>query len=62
MIRGIGPVYAKKLVLAFGDAVFDIIQQEPRRLRGAGGRSASSQVGPIMLFLHSDGPLALSRE
>ena len=33
MIRGIGPIYAKKLVRAFGDAVFDIIEQEPGRLR-----------------------------
>ena len=30
MIRGIGPVYAKKLVRAFGDKVFDVIEtQEP---------------------------------
>src|SRR6516162_3064253 len=28
MIRGIGPVYAKKLVRAFGEAVFEVIQQE----------------------------------
>jgi exodeoxyribonuclease V alpha subunit len=35
MIRGIGPVYAKKLVHAFGDAVFDVIQQEPDRLQGS---------------------------
>jgi len=27
MIRGIGPVYAKKLVCAFGQAVFDVIEQ-----------------------------------
>src|SRR5690242_17965388 len=33
MIRGIGPVYAKKLVRAFGEAVFEIIEQEPDRLR-----------------------------
>src|SRR5712691_5393620 len=33
MIRGIGPVYAKKLVRAFGEAVFDVVEQEPRRLR-----------------------------
>ena len=26
MIRGIGPVYAKKLVRAFGEAVFDVIE------------------------------------
>ncbi len=29
MIRGIGPVYAKKLVRAFGEAVFEVIAQEP---------------------------------
>jgi exodeoxyribonuclease V alpha subunit len=33
MLRGIGPVYAKKLVRAFGEAVFDVIEQEPPRLR-----------------------------
>ena len=26
MIRGVGPVYAKKLVRAFGEKVFDIIE------------------------------------
>jgi exodeoxyribonuclease V alpha subunit len=31
MIRGIGPVYAKKLVRAFGEAVFDVIAEEPGR-------------------------------
>ena len=42
MIRGIGPVYAKKLVRAFGVAVFDVIEQEPPRLRGVSrcGREA----------------------
>jgi hypothetical protein len=29
MIRGIGPVYAKKLVCIFGDKVFDVIEAEP---------------------------------
>ena len=29
MIRGIGPVYARKLVRAFGEKVFDIIEAEP---------------------------------
>src|ERR1700739_959184 len=37
MIRGIGPVYAKKLVRAFGESVFDIIEQEPGRLREVTG-------------------------
>jgi exodeoxyribonuclease V alpha subunit len=36
-IRGIGPVYAKKLVRAFGEAVFEIIEQEPSRLREVTG-------------------------
>ena len=31
MIRGIGPVYARKLVRALGEAVFDVIEQEPPR-------------------------------
>src|ERR1700685_4151506 len=29
MIRGIGPVYAKKMVKAFGENVFDVIEAEP---------------------------------
>ena len=33
MLRGIGPIYARKLVRAFSDAVFDVIEQEPGRLR-----------------------------
>jgi exodeoxyribonuclease V alpha subunit len=33
MIRGIGPVYAKKLLRAFGEKVFDVIEAEPDRLR-----------------------------
>jgi exodeoxyribonuclease V alpha subunit len=34
MIRGIGPIYAKKMVRAFGDKVFDTIEGEPERLTG----------------------------
>src|SRR5438105_5025948 len=37
MIRGIGPIYAKKLVRAFGETVFDLIEQEPGRLREVTG-------------------------
>ena len=37
MIRGIGPVYAKKLVRAFGEAVFELIEAEPGRLREVTG-------------------------
>src|SRR4051794_19444816 len=67
MIRGIGPVYAKKLVRAFGEAVFDVIEQEPSRLRevtGIGPKRAERIIAgwaeqkvirEIMLFLHSNG-------
>src|SRR6516164_5803392 len=67
MIRGIGPVYAKKLVRAFGVAVFDVIEQEPPRLRqvtGIGPKRAERIIAgwaeqkvirEIMLFLHSNG-------
>jgi exodeoxyribonuclease V alpha subunit len=37
MIRGIGPIYAKKLVRAFGETVFEVIEQEPSRLREVTG-------------------------
>ena len=67
MIRGIGPVYAKKLVRAFGEAVFDVIAAEPDRLRevtGIGPKRAARIVAgwaeqkiirEIMLFLHTNG-------
>ncbi|TPG57754.1 ATP-dependent RecD-like DNA helicase [Roseomonas nepalensis] len=67
MIRGIGPAYARKLVRAFGDAVFDLIEAEPARLRevtGIGPKRASRIVAgwaeqkvirEIMLFLHAHG-------
>ena len=67
MIRGIGPVYAKKLVRAFGETVFDLIEQEPGRLRevtGIGPKRAERIIAgwaeqkvirEIMLFLHSNG-------
>jgi exodeoxyribonuclease V alpha subunit len=67
MIRGVGPVYAKKLVRAFGENVFDIIEATPDRLREVDGigqvRAASiltawaeqKAVREIMVFLHSHG-------
>src|SRR5499433_1237305 len=67
MIRGVGPVYAKKLVRAFGERVFDIIETTPDRLREVDGigpvRAASilaawaeqKAVREIMIFLHSHG-------
>src|SRR6478609_8026866 len=67
MIRGIGPIYAKRLVRGFGEAVFDLIEQHPDRLRevpGIGAKRAARIVArwaeqkivrEIMLFLHSNG-------
>ncbi|CAO3375919.1 RecD-like DNA helicase YrrC [Azospirillum argentinense] len=67
LIRGIGPVYAKKMVKAFGEAVFDVIEQEPDRLRqvtGIGPKRAQRIIAgwadqkvirEIMVFLHSHG-------
>jgi exodeoxyribonuclease V alpha subunit len=67
MIRGIGPIYAKKLVRAFGEEVFDIIEIEPHRLRevtGIGPKRAEGIIAgwaeqrvirEIMIFLHANG-------
>ena len=67
MIRGIGPVYAKRMVKKFGKEVFDIIEAAPERLReidGIGPKRAekitsawSDQkvIREIMVFLHSHG-------
>jgi exodeoxyribonuclease V alpha subunit len=67
MIRGIGPIYASKMVGAFGAEVFEVIEQAPERLRevpGIGqvraGRIAQAWadqkvVREIMVFLHSHG-------
>ena len=67
MIRGIGPVYAKKLVRAFGEKVFDVIEAEPERLREVSGIglvrarritdawAEQKIVREIMVFLHSHG-------
>ncbi len=32
MVKGIGPHFARKLVRAFGEEVFDVIEREPDRL------------------------------
>jgi len=67
MIRGIGAVYARRLVKAFGNAVFEMIEQRPDRLREVAGigpmRAARIIAGwadqkvirEIMLFLHAHG-------
>ena len=43
MIRGIGPAYAKKLLRAFGEKVFDIIEATPDRLREVDGIGPGNQ-------------------
>ena len=67
MIRGIGPAYARKLLRAFGEKVFDVIETKADRLRevdGIGpvraGRIVAAwaeqkMVREIMVFLHSHG-------
>jgi exodeoxyribonuclease V alpha subunit len=67
MIRGIGPVYGKRLVRAFGEAVFDVIEAQPERLKdvdGIGPKRAERIVAgwadqkvirEIMIFLHAHG-------
>src|SRR5947208_3140201 len=67
MVKGIGPVYAKRLVAAFGEGVFDVVEQAPDRLREVAGigpkragrivRGWAEQkvVREIMLFLHAHG-------
>jgi exodeoxyribonuclease V alpha subunit len=67
MVKGIGPVYAGRLVKAFGAAVFDVIEQTPARLREVDGigevraRKITSGwadqkiIREIMVFLHGNG-------
>jgi exodeoxyribonuclease V alpha subunit len=67
LIRGIGPVFARKLVEAFGEGVFDVIDSQPARLRdvdGIGpGRAAQiveawtgqKVIRDIMVFLYGHG-------
>ncbi len=67
MVKGIGPVYAARLVKAFGAAVFDTIERTPERLRevdGIGevrarkitsGWADQKVIREIMVFLHGHG-------
>ncbi len=67
MVKGIGPIYAGKLVGAFGVSVFDVIEQTPERLReipGIGeirakkitsGWADQKIIRNIMVFLHANG-------
>ena len=66
-MRGIGPAMAKRLVAAFGEATFDIIEASPERLTevsGIGpwraskivaGWAEQKAVREIMIFLHAHG-------
>src|SRR5713101_4182566 len=67
MVKGIGPHFAKKLVHAFGEQVFDVIEQTPERLTDLDGIGpkrkqrvveaweAQKIIREIMVFLHSHG-------
>jgi exodeoxyribonuclease V alpha subunit len=67
MVKGIGPHFAKKLVGAFGEQVFDVIEQAPERmteLEGIGPKrkqrvvdawAEQKVIRSIMVFLHSHG-------
>lgn len=67
MIKGIGPHFAKKLVKAFGDKVFEVIEETPERmleLPGIGVKRKDCVIGAwaeqkvvreIMVFLQSYG-------
>ena len=67
MIKGIGPVYATKLVKKFGDKVLDIIENQSMRLQEVEGIGKERRqrikeawaeqkvVRDIMLFLHAHG-------
>ncbi len=67
MVKGIGPVYAKKLVGHFGEKIFDVIEGHSGRLEevagiGPGRRKKIKDawveqrfIREIMVFLHSHG-------
>ena len=67
MVKGIGPVYAKKLVDKFGEGIFDVIEKESARLEDVDGIGPKRRkrikeaweeqkvIRDIMLFLHSNG-------
>jgi exodeoxyribonuclease V alpha subunit len=67
LIKGIGPVYATKLVKKFGEKVFDIIENYSKRLQEVDGIGSERRkrikeawaeqkvVRDIMLFLHAHG-------
>jgi exodeoxyribonuclease V alpha subunit len=67
MVKGIGPHFAKKLVQAFGEAVFEVIESQPERLESLEGIGRKRRerivsawadqkaIREIMVFLQSHG-------
>jgi len=67
LVKGIGPIYARKLVEKFGEGIFDIIENYSVRLEEVGGigpkrrrqiKAAWAEqktIRDIMVFLHSQG-------
>ena len=67
MVKGIGPIYAKKLVDKFGERIFENIEQESARLEELDGIGPKRRqrikeawaeqkvIREIMVFLHSNG-------
>ena len=67
MVKGIGPVYARKLVGCFGESIFDIIETQSARLEEIEGIGPKRRqrikeawneqkiIREIMVFLHSNG-------
>ncbi len=67
MVKGIGPIYARKLVEKFGEKIFDIIENYSARLEEVEGigperrrriKNAWAEqkvIREIMVFLHSNG-------
>ncbi len=67
MVKGIGPIYAKKLVDKFGERIFEIIETQSARLEELDGIGPKRRkrikdawaeqkvIRKIMVFLHSQG-------
>jgi exodeoxyribonuclease V alpha subunit len=66
-VKGIGPIYAKRLIARFGEELFEVIEKTPnsleqiegigpkRKLRIVTAWSDQVAIREIMLFLHSHG-------